>query len=290
MPTKPSRSGQNDESSRPDAAPFTIQPKENILALDPGETLNESIVVSIPPGPPIVNVKLVATGATAPFVTSITPAAGFGPLPGNQPHTLTFEVVFNGTMPCRNEAQVFGGTLDVVVTFGEAAGTVPGRERVVARKPVRVTVPECQPLFSYSVKFVCGVQEECGCACAPVRPGAYATEINIYNYQPREARIRKVIVPVVFAGAVLGREPQFAQAKAHDKIILPPRTATMDDCCRIGALLVGGTPGAALPLTIGFLEIVSNQELAVSAVYTASDLKSGSLSIDVEDVRPRRLE
>lgn len=289
MPTKRSRSGQNDESSGPNAAAFTIQPKENILVLDPGETLNESIVVSIPPGPPILNVKLVATGATAPFVTSITPAAGFGPLAPNQPHTLTFEVVFTGTVPCRNEPQVFSGTLDVVVTFG-MAGTVPGRERVVARKPVRITVPECQPLFSYSVKFVCGVQEACECACAPVRPGAYATEINIYNYQPREARIRKAIVPVVFAGAVLGREPQFAQAKAHDKIILPPRTATMDDCCRIGALLVGGTPGAAMPLTIGFLEIVSNQELAVSAVYTASDLKSGSLSIDVEDVRPRRLE
>jgi hypothetical protein len=287
MPTKPSRSGQNDEPSGPNAAPFTIQPKENFLVLDPGETLCESIVVSIPPGPPIVNVKLVATGATAPFVTSITPAAGFGPLAANQPHTLTFEVVFNGTVPCRNEAQVFSGTLDVVVTFGGGDGA-GSRARRCEKGPV--TVRECQPLFSYSVKFVCGVQEECECACAPVRPGAYATEINIYNYNPREARIRKVIVPVVFAGAVLGREPQFAQAKAHDKIILPPRTATMDDCCRIGALLVGGTPGAALPLTIGFLEIVSNQELAVSAVYTASDLKSGSLSIDVEDVRPRRVE
>lgn len=290
MPTKPSGPGPNDEPSRGDAAPATIQPKENVLELSPGETLNESIVVSLPPGPPIQNVKLVATGATAQFVTSITPAAGFGPLAANQPHTLTFQVTFSGTVPCKDQPQVFSGTLDVVVTFGQAAGAVPGRERVVARKPVRITVPECQPLFSYSVKFVCGVQEECACACAPVRPGAYATEINIYNYNPREARIRKHVVPVVFAGTVLGREPRFAQAKAQDKIVLPPRTATMDDCCRIQALLVGGESGGTLPLTIGFLEIVSNQELVVTAVYTASDPKSGSLSIDVEEVRARRVE
>jgi hypothetical protein len=74
-----------------------------------------------------------------------------------------------------------------------------------------------------------------------------------------------------------------------DKVVLPPRTATMDDCCRIGTLLVGGQPSAALPLTVGFLEIVSNQELAVSAVYTASDLKNGSLSIDVQQIQARRL-
>src|SRR4029450_1554688 len=152
------------------------------------------------------------------------------------------------------------------------------------------TVPACEPLYSYSVKFVCGVQEECSCACTPVRPGAYATEINIYNYHRKEVRIRKQVVPVVFAGSVLGREPQFAQPKAQDKIVLPPRTATMDDCCRIQALLVGGAPRATLPLAIGFLEIVSNEELVVSAVYTASDLKSGSLSIDVEEVRARRVQ
>jgi hypothetical protein len=289
MPTNPSEPRRNDESPGPDAAPVTIQPKENVLVLNPGETVSESIVVTIPPGPPIQNVKLVATGGTALFVTSITPA-GSGPLAPNQPHTLTFVVVFTGSVPCKNEPQMFSGTLDVVVTFGSTpAGT--GRDAVVARKPVRITVPECEALFSYSVKFVCGIQEECPCACVPVRPGAYATEINIYNYHPTEVRIRKHVVPIVFAGTVLGREPQFAQAKAQDKITLPPRTATMDDCCRIEGLLVGGTPpGATLPLTIGFLEIVANRELVVSAVYTASDPKNGSLSIDVEEVRPRRVQ
>jgi hypothetical protein len=39
-----------------------------------------------------------------------------------------------------------------------------------------------------------------------------------------------------------------------------------------------------MPLTIGFLEITSPQELVVTAVYTVSDLTSGSVSIDVEQI------
>ena len=291
MPTKSPGSSPNDQPPHGEAAPATIQPTENVLQLNPGQPFSESIVVTIPPGPPIQNVKLVATGGTAPFVTSITPAAGFGPLPPNQPHTLTFQVTFAGVVPCKNEPQLFNGTLDVVVTFADPAGTVPGHGVVVASKRVRITVPACESLYSYSVKFVCGVQEECACSCTPVRPGAYATEINIYNYHPTEVSIRKHVVPVVFAGSVLGREPRFAPEKAQDKIVLPPRTATMDDCCRIESLLVGGPPSSGkLPLTIGFLEIVSNQDVVVTAVYTASDLKGGSLSIDVEEVRARRAQ
>lgn len=279
------------EPQHPDAAPATITPQQNVLVLNPGQTHTETIVVNIPPGPPIQNVQLVPTGQTAPFVASITPAAGSGPLAPNQPHTVQFEVVFSGTVPCKDAPQVFTGHLDVLVTYGTPAGTPP-RQKVVAQKRVRITVPECQPerepLFSYSVKFVCGVQEDCACACASVRPGAYATEINIYNYHSTDAHIRKHVVPVVFAGAAIGREPDHVKIKGIDRILLPGRTATMDDCCRIQRLLLGGQPSGTLPLTIGFLEIVSDRELVVSAVYTASDLKSGSVSIDVEDIRPRR--
>ena len=45
---------------------------------------------------------------------------------------MTFEVVFKGAVPCRDEDQVFTGTLDVV-----ADG------KVVARKRVQITVPAC---------------------------------------------------------------------------------------------------------------------------------------------------
>jgi hypothetical protein len=264
----------------------TITPKENILTLDQGDTENETIVVVITAASPIMNVKLIPTGATAPFVTSISPMGGYGPLAPNQQHTLTFDVTFTGVLPCREKEQVLTSTIDVIVTTERG-------ERVADRKRVRIAVPACdqrRQLFSYSVKFVCGVQEDCACACAPVRPGTYATEINIYNFHPVEVPIRKVVVPVVLAGAPIGREPRWGESRSRrpDRMVLPPRTATMDDCCRIAALLIGGEPSATLPLSAGFIEIISTEELAISAVYTATDLKGGSLSIDVEQIPARR--
>jgi hypothetical protein len=163
-------------------------------------------------------------------VTSITPAAGYGPLDGATAHFLTFEVTFTGTSPCKPDAQVFTGTLDVV-----ADGTV------AAQKRVEITVPPCRG-FVYSVKFVCGVQPDCDCECAPVQPGSYSTEINIHNPTGKAARIEKRFVPVVLAGAPVGREPRVAETRASDEIVLPPHAATMDDCCRIAELLYGGAP------------------------------------------------
>lgn len=264
----------------------TITPNENNLTLDHGDTETETIVVVIGAGTPVINVKLVPTGATAPFVTSINPAGGYGPLPPNQPHTLKFEVTFTGVLPCQDKEQILTGTIDVVVTTERG-------ERAVTRKRLRITVPACAQrpqLFSYSVKFVCGVQDDCACSCAPVRPGTYATEINIYNFNPVEVPVRKLVIPVVLAGAAIGREPRFSgiEQRRPDKIVLPPRTATMDDCCRIAGLLLGAEPASTLPLSIGFLEIISTQELAVTAVYTATDLKGGSLTMDVEQIAPRR--
>ena len=80
-----------------------------------------------------------------PFIESITPAGGYGPLAGNEEHVLTFEVVWVGSRPCREKDQEFTGTIDVV-----ADGVV------VAAKRVRVTVPRCR--YHYSVEVVCGEQ------------------------------------------------------------------------------------------------------------------------------------
>jgi hypothetical protein len=219
----------------------------------------------------INNVNLVPSASIVPFVTSITPVGGYGPLAGDKDHVLKFEVKFTG-IPCKPEPQVVSGTLDVV-----ADG------KVVARKKVQITVPPCAG-FVYSVKFVCGVQPQCNCECGPVQPGKYATEINIHNYSAKEVELRKRFVPVVLAGAPAGREPRVARVRAEDKIILPAHSATMDDCCRIAEMLFGGTAPSPIPLTIGFLEVTSTEELGVTAVYTASDLSSGSISIDVEQI------
>src|SRR3984893_8005086 len=222
----------------------------------------------------IQNVQLVPSASVAPFVASINPAAGYGPLPGDRDHTLTFDVKFAG-IPCTAVEQVFSGTIDVV-----ADG------KVVASKRVQITVPPCT--FVYSVKFICGTQPECGCECAPVRPGKYATEVNIHNYSLKEVEVVKRFVPVVLAGAPAGREPRVAGVRADDKITLPAQTATMDDCCRIVELLFGGPAPSPIPLTIGFLELTASAEIAVTAVYTANGLLSGAISLDVEQIAGRR--
>jgi hypothetical protein len=223
----------------------------------------------------IQNVRLVPSPSVAPFIVSITPAAGYGPLAGDQDHTLTFQVKFVG-LPCKPEEQVISGTIDAV-----ADGTI------IATKTVRITIPPCG--FVYSVKFICGVQPECGCECTPVQPGTYATEINIHNFSLKSIEVTKRFVPVVLASAPVGREPRVAGVRAVDKIVLPPQTATMDDCCRIAELLFGGQAPSPIPLTIGFLELTTSAEIAVAAVYTASGTKPGGVTLEIEQITGRRL-
>jgi hypothetical protein len=175
----------------------------------------------------IQNVKLVPSSSIAPFVTSISPAAGYGPLSGDQDHVLKFDVTFTGTAPCTFKDQVFTGTLDVV-----ADGNV------VAAKKVQITVPACSVV--YSVKFVCGEQAECGCECAPVQPGRYATEINIHNYSLKEIQVVKRFIPVE-RGSARRKNHRVATVTFEDKIVLPPQTATMDDCCRIATCYSAAT-------------------------------------------------
>ncbi|WP_175016762.1 hypothetical protein [Massilia sp. YMA4] len=120
------------------------------------------------------------------------------------------------------------------------------------------------PHFSYSVKFVCGLQPE-ACGCTPVRPGRYATQISIHNQSSESVTVRKRLIPVVLGGAPLGREPGFGSSRAEDSIELPPHTATLDDCCRFAELLFGAAGSA---LTIGLMEITVPRDVSVTAIYT----------------------
>lgn len=221
----------------------------------------------------INNVKLVPTGAAALAIVSITPTGGYGPLAGDKDHELKFTVVFRGP-PCKDKAQVLTGTIDAVAD-----------SRVIASKKVQITVPACR-LFVYTAKFVCGTQPDCPCECTSVRPGKYSTIITIHNHSPREVRIRKRVIPVVFAGAPAGREPAAAEARARDSITLPPLSSTMDDCCRLTELLLGSSTAGGLH--IGFLEIIASAEVSVTAAYTSTGLQSGAVSIDVQEIRAHR--
>ena len=272
------------EATSPGSAPhlsaapamITVNPATNDLTLNPSDTLEEAITVTVPKGNKFKNVNLVPSASIVGFIASINPPAGYGPITGEQDQTLTFRVRFHG-IPCTPEAQLFTGTLDLV-----------GDGKVVAKKDVKITVPGCPSGFVYSAKFICGEQPACGCECTSVQPGRYATEINIHNFGIKEVTIQKRFVPLVLAGAAVGREPRVAATRAEDKIVLPPQTATMDDCCRIAELLFGGEAASPVPITIGFLEITASGPLAVTAVYTTTGLDSVGVSIEVEQIVPIR--
>ncbi len=150
-------------------------------------------------------------------------------------------------------------------------------------------------LFAYSVKIVCGKQTQTNCCCvAGARPGVYATEVNIQNLNLVQAPVLKFVQPLINSGAVVAREPNFADPatlpkRQVERIILPPLGATMDDCCRIAELLLGASPSGDTALTIAILTIVSQFELSVSAVYTANPLSGDGISIDVEYIPSQRL-
>jgi hypothetical protein len=225
------------------------------------------------------NIHLAASGGTAPFVTSITPAGGYGPV-DNKGHDYVFKVTFTGP-PCKETDQVYTGTIDVV-----ADG------KVVAQKKVTLTVIACER-WSYGVKFLCGYVKEGPpgvvplTAAATLRPGIYATEVNILNYHGGPVTVHKYLYPLMRQTEAIGREPRFVGRRAEDAITLPPKTATFDDCLRLHELLHEVPTDE--PLSIYFLELVSPVELTVTAVYTANDLRGVSVSLDVVQVEGKKI-
>lgn len=146
-----------------------------------------------------------------------------------------------------------------------------------AVEPVHGPISVAYHYWSFAAKFVCGYQptlfEQPGWRGEPpVKPGNYATEINIHNYQYiyRAVPLRKKVLVLVDQGKPVGREPQQAAPRAFDTIELAPDGATMDDCNRIWELLYPTTPPPTpMPLMIGYLVILSPVDLDVDVVYTA---------------------
>jgi len=138
--------------------------------------------------------------------------------------------------------------------------------------------PVGRPFWSFAVKFVCGEQpaDQAGQPIPgepAVKPGNYATEINIHNpHYVGPVQIRRKALLLVDHGSPVARAPQTAAPQAFSPLFaLPDDGATMEDCNSIWALLNPGTPPPSpLPLTIGYLVIVSPANLDVVAVTTAT--------------------
>lgn len=143
------------------------------------------------------------------------------------------------------------------------------------------------PRFVYNVKFICGVQKrpfENDCS-AILSKGIYSTEINILNFGLKPIVIAKVITPLVIKNEAIAIEPKTSRPVNSERVELPPLSATMDDCCKLAAMLKVNDE----QLKIGFLEIVSPVELEVVAVYTVTNLKQETPNINVLQIQGKRL-
>jgi hypothetical protein len=149
----------------------------------------------------------------------------------------------------------------------------------------------------YAVPYVCGYQAPITTGGEPVvKPGNYATEIDVHNPHYVNVDVRKKFVPLVINGSPVGREPNQRPPAAFDGINLGPDYATMDDCLRIWQLLNPGIiPPTPMPLNKGYVVFLSKETLDVDAIYTAvvpgnnaTTALTGN-SIDVERIEGKQV-
>jgi hypothetical protein len=145
----------------------------------------------------------------------------------------------------------------------------------------------------YAAKFLCGEFKGGAAGAAaiegPVRPGIYATAINIHNPQFRPVTFRKKAV-LLFAGN-LEKPEEPETPKPPGPVLgaeLGPDWGMEIDCFDIRKKLLPNAPPA--PVFIKgwvVLEVLSPFQLDVEAVYTVQGFVNGKpegLSIEVERI------
>ncbi|HKV55101.1 MAG TPA: hypothetical protein VJN94_10710 [Candidatus Binataceae bacterium] len=154
--------------------------------------------------------------------------------------------------------------------------------------PVPFPIPR-KPAAIYAVKFLCGLEQPAIPTPPipfpnepPVKPGNYATAVNILNFHNTLVKIcKKAVVALPEACSETAPNPnrgtecnQFIGIRTD--IVLTPDQALEVDCSDIVSLL-GGTGVGLPPFIKGFVEIVVpaqdqislNDPLGVTGVYTA---------------------
>jgi len=177
-----------------------------------------------------------------------------------------------------------------------ASGAAAGDQSIAAQPAVTGTY-----YWSFAAKFVCGFQAHTLATGGPipgepvVKPGNYATEINIQNPNFKLVPLIKRMI-VLVDGDVVKREPQSVGPSGSDALELQADFATLDDCNKLWIATHPQVPAVPtpLPLFIGYLVILSPLDLNVNAVYTTNAPGiAGSLpnsaSIDVLPVTGKRV-
>ncbi len=203
-------------------------------------------------------------------------------------------------------AAVAGLVVVVTLTWGR------GSSDIASARPA--TDKHIVSYYSYAVKFICGYYDpavysgEYGYE-GPVKPGNYATEVNIHNpnyyYGTGSYQRLPIYKKLVYLwgensqGYFDYREPKSAGPTKIYRMYLRPDYATMDDCSSIYDFAKARSydimPSA---FTIGFLVILSPQPLDVTAVYTAQSEHHasngtgpyGGTSIEAETVVGRKVK
>lgn len=110
--------------------------------------------------------------------------------------------------------------------------------------------------FIYSVKYICGLQNVPSRQPPfepPLKPGNYATSINIHNYHGSQAAtFRKAVVANGQIGSI-------------SSMVMTSNQAISIDCNRILGMLKPPFPS----FIEGFVEFGSTKQLSVTAVYTS---------------------
>jgi len=171
----------------------------------------------------------------------------------------------------------------------------------ITTTPTAMPNPLGRPFWSFAAKFVCGEQlaDQAGQPIAgepAVKPGNYATEINIHNpHYLGPIQIRQKALLLVDRGAPVGRAPGTANPGAFSPLFaLADDGATMMDCNGIWELLnPGTTPPTPMPLMIGYLVIVSPANLDVVGVMTAttstSNLEPAGIALETVAVEGKHV-
>ncbi len=148
-------------------------------------------------------------------------------------------------------------------------------------------------MWNYSAKFICGYQPPIiattGLSETVVKPGNYATDINIHNYNYKQITIGKKFL-VLVQGNQVWREPQQVGPRNWITLTLGQDMATMDDCNSLWttSFPAGQQPPSPMPLLTGYLVILSPLDLDIDVAYTAEvpgDLAAPGVGIAENVVR-----
>ncbi len=181
--------------------------------------------------------------------------------------------------------------------FRSAVGRIHLR---IGQAQIITQCPSTNPLIAkgiciYSVKFLCGLQTQNVPPSqppieTPVKPGNYATAVNVHNYHPSQS-----VVIAKKAVIALPEDQPPGPISPILKVGLGPDQAVEIDCQDILHLL--SAAGTKLPQFIkGFVEVQSIVPISVTGVYTAQGCDfitnptaptcSGAVSVDVVPEQP----